>query len=437
MRLKTLLALCGIQLFTVISGLGQAAPHSLNAITVSSDRAVSLELGGRAGLQFRPYFDLYILDASRGLMEWEPLTTLLRTNSSSSPLVYVDSPPTNQEVRFYRVLANSLPTPFPKPTGNYTVGTTSVLLTDPSRTNRYNIKTNSSFMISLWFPAPPTLRALPSPYMEYQLAPKLAALYGPGPSVLSNLYSHCSGAISVATNEAPYPVVIYSHGFGVHRRDNTAKFQDLASHGYVVVSIDHADCLATVFPDGRVLSSPISTLSSALFTNDVRDVEFVLDALARMNESDPAFAHTLDLQRVGTMGWSFGGGVAAEICRTNDRVLATVLLDAYMQDADQVIRLGLEKPFLGIYSVSGGGTQVPFYLATHDAYWMQIKGTQHQHFADWLAWVSSPTTSGRSGAMAMNACLVSFFDKYLKALDDHLLDNPSAVYPEVINFAKK
>ena len=61
----------------------------------------------------------------------------------------------------------------------------------------------------------------------------------------------------------------------------------------------------------------------------------------------------------------------------------------------------------------------------------------HQHFADWRAWLSSPADSGRRAAVAMSGCIVAFFDKYLKARDDHLLDNPTNAYPELINFVRK
>jgi len=33
--------------------------------------------------------------------------------------------------------------------------------------------------------------------------------------------------------------------------------------------------------------------------------------------------------------------------------------------------------------------------------------------------------------------MLSFFDKYLKGQDDHLLDDPARLFPEVINFARK
>ena len=47
------------------------------------------------------------------------------------------------------------------------------------------------------------------------------------------------------------------------------------------------------------------------------------------------------------------------------------------------------------------------------------------------------TSTSRPAAAAMNACALSFFNKYLKSADDHLLDNPVAVYPAIFNFQSK
>src|SRR5262249_27611810 len=151
-----------------------------------------------------------------------------------------------------------------------------------------------------------------------------------------------------------------------------------------------------------------------LFTNDLQDIRFLLEVLARMNQDDTWFKGTLDLQRVGTMGWSYGGGVAGEICRTDDRVVAAVFLEAYLQNAHDLTWNGLHKPFLSIYSVATQGLKTLFDEASQDAYWMRIQGTEHQHFADWLAWIHSPSEASRRAAQAMNACMVSFFNRYLK-----------------------
>jgi dienelactone hydrolase len=231
-------------------------------------------------------------------------------------------------------------------------------------------------------------------------------------------------------------MILYSHGFRVGRRDNTERCEELASYGFVVAAIDHADCLATVFPDGTVFRTQITTLSTNLFQNDLQDTRLVLQKLEAMNQSDPLFRGTMDLRRVGTMGWSYGGGVAAEICRTDDRVLATVLLEAGLQNAHDVAWLGVQKPLLGMY-MAGSAFTTPFDQTSHDAYWMTIANTQHQNFADWLAWNASPTSAGRQAARVMDRCAVSFFNKYLKGSDDHLLDDPRTVFPQILRFLKK
>ncbi|HXJ60123.1 MAG TPA: hypothetical protein VNU68_26045 [Verrucomicrobiae bacterium] len=425
-----------VQLVTCIGSVAQTDPPRLTGIMAMPDRTVWLAVAGNAPAIFLPYYDLHPLEASTNAVDWAPLTILLRTNNSANRAAYLDFDAVHHVARFYRTFGSHLPTPFPKPTGPYITGTTSVLLTDPSRTNRYNVATNSSFMVTVWYPALPLPGSLPGPYLESKLAPSLAGLYGVSQTVLAGLRSYARAAAPVDTSAAPYPVVLYSHGFRVGRRDNTDKCEELASHGYVVVAVDHADCLATVFPDGRLLSTTISSFSDALFQSNVEDLRFVLEALTRWNGDDPILRGLLDLQRMGTMGWSYGGGVAAEIGRTDARVKAVVLLDAYLQNAHDVAWLGIQKPFLGIYNATSA-FRTPFDQATQDAYWMNISNTIHQHFADWRGWLASPTDAGRRAAVAMNACMISFFDKYLKDQDDHLLDGPTSTYPEVINFGRK
>ena len=49
------------------------------------------------------------------------------------------------------------------------------------------------------------------------------------------------------------PTLFYSHGYGSFLSQNSALMEDLASHGYVVYSVQHTyDSSATVFPDGSV-----------------------------------------------------------------------------------------------------------------------------------------------------------------------------------------
>ena len=84
-----------------------------------------------------------------------------------------------------------------------------------------------------------------------------------------------------------------------------------------------------------------------------------------------------------------------------------------------------------------------FAKATQDAFWCQLQDSTHQSFSDKGALINDPTLTGdptpaaRAQSQAIRACTVSFFNKYLKGEDDHLLDNPAVVYPNIINFQRK
>ena len=65
-----------------------------------------------------------------------------------------------------------------------------------------------------------------------------------------------------------------------------------------------------------------------------------------------------------------------------------------------------------------------------------IKNTEHITFRDLLD-SRMATTFSRNAAFAVRACMVSFFDRYLKGQDDHLLGNPTNSFPVIFNFKKK
>jgi len=156
-----------------------------------------------------------------------------------------------------------------------------------------------------------------------------------------------------------------------------------------------------------------------------------------VNASDPVLAGRVDVNNVGVFGFSFGGGAAAELCRTDVRCQAALLLEATWQGADELFQVGLQKPFLGMYaSTSSSGDYTLFNKATQDAIWFLISNTEHVSFTS-VHLIVDTTPANRQAALTINEYLVSFFNKYLKGQDDHLLDGPSANFPRVINFKKK
>jgi len=217
---------------------------------------------------------------------------------------------------------------------------------------------------------------------------------------------------------------------------------EIASHGYVVVGVSHWDAFGTVFPDGTYLRGEDAgtlVVTTAGFQDRVRDLRFVLDQLEEWNRTDAIFTGRLDLTNVATMGYSWGGGVAGEVARLDDRCTAAIVLEGYMQNADDLVRLGLNKPTLSIYADPlgiPGSELLLFNKVPHDAIWFQISSTTHLRFLDYYWFGSSAQIPGfRETMRTMNAYTLWFLNKCLKGSTDPM---PAlADYPRIINFKQK
>ncbi|NID12387.1 alpha/beta hydrolase family protein [Fibrivirga algicola] len=100
------------------------------------------------------------------------------------------------------------------------------------------------------------------------------------------------------TGTAPYPLLIVSHGYLGSRLLFTYLTENLASKGYVVVSIDHAE---STFRDA-------GGFASTLYNRALDDL-FVLNEMARLSEktSKSFLAGLLDANNTGLIGYSMGG----------------------------------------------------------------------------------------------------------------------------------
>ncbi|MGW4698800.1 alpha/beta hydrolase [Streptomyces sp. NPDC004285] len=71
--------------------------------------------------------------------------------------------------------------------------------------------------------------------------------------MLGTVRTHAFPDAPLAPGLRDLPLVVLSPGFTRPRATLTSIGEDLASHGYVVVAIDHTyETAATTFPDGRV-----------------------------------------------------------------------------------------------------------------------------------------------------------------------------------------
>ncbi len=120
-----------------------------------------------------------------------------------------------------------------------------------------------------------------------------------------------------------YPLVVFSHASGHHRRGATYLCAHLASHGYVVGALDHSEVVA---PELRAQPGETSSQKAArwqaLIDARVPDVRFLIDwMLTRWDD-----AARLDPDRIGIAGHSFGGWTALAAIDVDPRIGAVAAL---------------------------------------------------------------------------------------------------------------
>ena len=421
-------------LFGLLTNTAAQLVHRMSRIDLTSNRAAQLTLTGGVVSAFASYYDLYPLETSTDMASWTPLATLLRTNSSAAPLRFLDNEAGSLAQRFYRTPTNHLNTAFPKPTGPYAVGTTFRQLSDPARTNRL------PYLMQLWYPARPQAGVLPAAYIDRRIAGDWAGFGDLPATVVASAYAHAQPDVPVATNEMAFPILIYSHGGGQVQGDNTHSQENLASHGFVVVGTQHTYGMGNVLPDGQVYFNFHPEPGLACVSDAVRDAQFAMDELERMNADDALFVGRLDVARIGAFGYSYGGGVVIELCATEPRCRAAVTLDGVLHS--HLLDLGFDKPFLMLTATVGETFLDPhrnrmraFFdkFVAPGAYWVRINGSAHRDF-DSGNWFRSPGNT--RFRVVIRDYLRSFFKKHLRGENDHLLDGPSAAYPEANPFLR-
>jgi dienelactone hydrolase len=291
-------------------------------------------------------------------------------------------------------------------------------------------------MISIWYPAEARAGLKPGRWLDTAVATH--RIWSGSSNRVLHLVTHSLAGATVLAGDA-YPIVFYSIGLGGIRVETQDQAEELASHGYIVVGIDHLDCMVSVFPNGTVVySGPFGSFEE-WGRSRIADARFVLDQLAAMNQTDPLLAGRMDLRHVGIYGHSNGGVTAAEVCRSDDRFQAAVLLDGYVSystsPTNQLRLSGLQKPFLALFNTEGTGDPLLLQLSRSDGFSCQILPSVHATFTSGPS-VINPTPSYREASQTIRALLRSFFDKYLKGQDDHVLDAPSLRYPMVTNFQR-
>jgi predicted dienelactone hydrolase len=106
------------------------------------------------------------------------------------------------------------------------------------------------------------------------------------------------------------PVIVISHGAASDRNTFAYLAQHLASHGFAVAVLEHADNaqrFQQFFAGFDKLPQPTELINRPL------DVTYLLDELQRRSQSNPAWQGRLNLNQVGVIGQSMGGYTALAV----------------------------------------------------------------------------------------------------------------------------
>jgi len=330
------------------------------------------------------------------------------------------------------------PFELPPPTGRFHVGTTRWLVVDESRVESFAPGRLREIEVVAWYPTTASAGTV-APYLREGL-PGVRSFGTLLRSV--NAFDDLAGVRTHAFVDAPVatggrlPLLVFSHGYTAPPDAYTALVEDLASHGFVVLSVVHAyEATGATLGEGRfasllgpddklrpsiasvlgewgaedatmaavtragdrreqrrLLRSYLDSLpqTTAALERWVDDIRAVVDRWPRTG--DNAIVRSLrgrvDLNRFGVLGHSMGGVASAAFCLDDKRCAAVLNLDGIPQYGAMIDRK-LNQPLLMVYSARPGrlGASDPIYAESASRYVRaDVADTLHLDFSDMVFW---------------------------------------------------
>lgn len=353
---------------------------------------------------------------------------------------------------------------FPEPVGSYIVGRT-------SKDFKYTASDTKEREMAahIFYPAdcsdgkPEAEYAFPElPSMRAEL---LAKLGNPADEQINiSIKTCCYDGLALSGKEEQYPVLFYVHGGASYPQQGTVICQDLASLGYIVISIGHPGGGMFKLGDGRLVNltggfmedilkysaeaaalmipriaeltggkldkeraveisreltaAPEATRFAEYARLQSEDIGHVADYLHGLSESGGlSFLRgrlKLDIG-MGVLGHSFGGTTSAITCRDDGRFACGVNFDGnYLGCLD----CDIKTPFMQLGTAIMYNTNA-FILdsCSEDFYMLIIDNTHHYDFGDHLFTVGNEAFKGARDVMEtrkiITAYTAAFFDRHL------------------------
>lgn len=400
----------------------------------------------------------------------------------------------------------------PKPSGKFAVGVTTHSLSDTSRIDIFSKEPSHTreMPLQIWYPAevsdsdqvlvgkaampwgglicPP--KDMPVTHYEeffdtiintLQAFIEQAGMSNIIPKHIGRIESHAYPHAPLSQAQSSYPVVVYSHGFGGNVAQMDYLFQELASHGYIVVAIGHTYTASlTIFSNERMIpyanENAIIQNCSEEYTreqsllNDIKqheaieykrkrmaelyiegeitdiipsyrqliverrkDIQFTVDELYRLNnDATWFFGNVLDLDRLAGLGYSLGGEGLSEALVDEQRIKVGFAIDS--MPWGYLLGRTVKQAFFTIYAEKGMREE----LLDIDSPAIVINNTRHGSFSNTAFWNEWLGKTELIGSLPTSRCheitsrfVLAFLNRHLYGIEDSILQSDSGNYPEV------
>ena len=382
---------------------------------------------------------------------------------------------------------------FPAPTGSYRIGKVSGFLYAPEYPElALNDTDQRAIMYEIWYPADNVMDKDLAPYANdstclYESLRKNDLTYNGYPEVMAISFdgftSHAYMNARVSQKMDQFPVLLFSSGDGGTLGQNSSLMEDLASHGFIVVSVGHpysnftnlpeeitfspqkmreywknyrekrqvvTEDLYSILPEAAVEISDAqirTTLERMIPIRDGYDYKIdhweedtieVLRELKMLNASSTnLFYGKMDLNNLGVLGQSLGAMLSAQLCEKIPEVKSCFMVDP-LPTMDYFLS-GQTKPsmilvtdnklpvFEYILNISAGPSYLVYIPGTHHYYFTEPAMLSPAMFGDDR--VDNFTRLYRTLAI-MNRYAVPFFLKYNAALAEDITRVPGSLMME-------
>lgn len=172
--------------------------------------------------------------------------------------------------------------------GPYWVGTRQFVI---------NPEAEKPLLVLAWYPA------LNPDGVEESVVYPIQVKWEPGPDFATEVYGHALLDAVPDPSGGPYPVLVFSPGFGTNVGSYTYFLEHVASYGFVVLAPEHHE--GVYFTEENPLRDAYMTT-----VERPRDVRRVLDYAESLTAADGVLAGLIDMDEVAVAGHSTGGYTA-------------------------------------------------------------------------------------------------------------------------------